>query len=110
MIIGMLEISKQGDNSVRWQDLADCQYVDPEIFFPSSEDGTLEYIPEARKICFNCPVQPQCLEHSILHEERDGICGGLTESERRAILKMEDRDHLLMAKRAAVRNARKYGR
>ena len=110
MIIGMLEVSNQGDNFVRWQDLADCQYVDPAIFFPSREDDTLDYSQDARRICFGCPVQSQCLEHSIEYEEEGGIWGGLVETERIAILRKKDGDHLQMAKRAVERSIRRFGR
>ena len=41
----------------------------------------------ARALCHECPVQPQCLEYSLVVQEPHGIWGGLNELERRRMLR-----------------------
>lgn len=38
---------------------------------------------QARLICYDCPVQVECLIAAIDNKERTGVWGGLTESQRR---------------------------
>lgn len=38
---------------------------------------------KARLICYECPVQVECLMSAIDNKERTGVWGGLTESQRR---------------------------
>lgn len=66
-----------------WRQKAACQGLDPEIFYPPSE----EEAEEARAICAQCPVRQLCLEHALTHRERDGVWGGRTERERRRLLR-----------------------
>ncbi len=44
-------------------------------------------IRAAKAICATCPVQQLCLEHALTNRERDGVWGGLTEKERRRIIR-----------------------
>ena len=68
-----------------WRDSAACRAfgVDPEWFFPISEQDT-ETIERATAICAQCPVQAECLAWAMRPEapERAGIWGGLTEWQR----------------------------
>jgi WhiB family redox-sensing transcriptional regulator len=64
-----------------WRNRAACQGLDPDIFFPVSEDDA----EEAKGICATCAVRQLCLEHSLIHREREGVWGGLTERERRRL-------------------------
>jgi WhiB family transcriptional regulator, redox-sensing transcriptional regulator len=64
-----------------WRNRAACQGLDPDIFFPVSEDDA----EEAKAICATCAVRQLCLEHALAVREREGIWGGLTERERRRI-------------------------
>ena len=41
----------------------------------------------ARRLCRSCPVQQACLEHALAVQESHGIWGGLTELERRRLLR-----------------------
>ena len=43
--------------------------------------------PSARR----CPVRQMCLEHAIVHREREGVWGGLTERERRRMLRQRQK-------------------
>ena len=63
-----------------WAQQAICHGEDPEIFFPSHGDPATE----ARQVCLDCPVRPECLEYAITADEW-GIWGGLDRAQRRAI-------------------------
>lgn len=64
-----------------WQDRALCAQTDPEAFFPDKGGSTRD----AKKICYRCDVQSQCLQYALHNEERFGIWGGYSERERRKI-------------------------
>ncbi|MCX4766767.1 WhiB family transcriptional regulator [Streptomyces sp. NBC_01275] len=78
---------------MHWRERAACLYVeDPDLFFPIGHSGpTLEQIEEAKAICGRCPVMEQCLNWAVWVEQVEGIWGGTTESERRAIRRLEAR-------------------
>ncbi len=65
----------------KWQGLANCRGRDPRVFFP--ERGTTGH--SARMICVECSVRVECLEYALVHDERFGIWGGLSERERRRL-------------------------
>lgn len=62
-----------------WEDFGRCRESDPDIWFPTKDTPTTR---EARRICFQCEVRPQCLQRALADEEPHGIWGGLTERER----------------------------
>ncbi len=59
-----------------------CQ-SDAEIFFP--EQGDTKEPREAKALCRSCPVISLCGEYAIRFNMTDGIWGGFSPSERRAI-------------------------
>jgi len=64
----------------RWRDSAVCAQTDAALWHPGCGDrATL-----AKQICRRCPVQPECLEHALTHNEC-GIWGGTTETGRRQL-------------------------
>lgn len=67
-----------------WVDDALCAQTYPDAFFPDSEtaEGSTA---KARSICGSCLVPDECLAYALAHDERYGIWGGLTSSERRRI-------------------------
>lgn len=69
-----------------WHQLARCRGVDPEVFYPVSDDGDA-VAEEAKSICALCPVREPCLEFALSTREKDGVWGGLTERERRRVLR-----------------------
>jgi WhiB family redox-sensing transcriptional regulator len=69
-----------------WRNDAICTQVDPELFFPAKGDTWTAR--EARIICLRCPVQKQCLEYALRHNEQFGVWGGMTERERRRVKKV----------------------
>ena len=66
-----------------WMDLALCAQVDPEAFFP--EKGASPRA--AKRVCTECPVRTQCLEYALANGERFGVWGGLSEQERRKLMR-----------------------
>lgn len=75
------------DDASQWRDRAACRRADPELFFPIGETGPARLqVWQARQICDACPVQWTCLAWALQHFVTDGIWGGSTQSERRALL------------------------
>lgn len=70
-----------------WRQKAACRGVDPDIFYPVSE----EEAEEARAVCRACPVLETCLEWALANRERDGVWGGATERERRRMIRQRRR-------------------
>jgi len=66
-----------------WQDDAACRGMNPDLFFPHQGAGYIE----AQKICATCPVRFYCAEAAIQAREEFGVWGGLTEAERRRVIK-----------------------
>jgi hypothetical protein len=75
-----------------WRDRAACRgSTDAELFFPTAEAGPARaaQVAAAKAICARCPVIAECLAEALVRIPY-GICGGLTESERR---RLRARDH-----------------
>ncbi|WP_351235447.1 WhiB family transcriptional regulator [Streptomyces sp. NPDC002133] len=73
-----------------WREMAACLGRDPDLFFPvgnSNSGATLMQITEAKAVCRRCPVVEQCLNWAVKAVSVDGIWGGTTEVERRAMRK-----------------------
>ena len=69
-----------------WRDDAACRDADPDLFFPIGTTGpALRQIDEAKRICRACPAQTPCLAWALDQGVTDGVWGGSTEDERRAI-------------------------
>ena len=66
-----------------WRQRAACSGVDPDIFYPASDEEAIA----AKAICAQCPVRQPCLEYALTNRERDGIWGGATERERRRLIR-----------------------
>jgi WhiB family transcriptional regulator, redox-sensing transcriptional regulator len=66
-----------------WRDQAACRGLDPDIFYPSSDEDA----DVAKSICAMCPVREACLEYALANRERDGVWGGATERERRRMIR-----------------------
>lgn len=61
---------------------APCQSVDPELFFPDPTD--METLRQARKVCKSCDAVEECLSFAMKTNSQ-GIWGGYTDDERKAI-------------------------
>ena len=71
-----------------WMLEASCQYVDPELFFPTPQDPSgswggaqakarAEAVNAAVQVCQSCTVQAECLAYAMSLGVRDGIWGGI---------------------------------
>jgi WhiB family redox-sensing transcriptional regulator len=71
-----------------WRHRAACRDEDPELFFPIGTSGpALMQVEEARSVCHRCAVVDECREWSLETGQEAGVWGGLSEDERRAILR-----------------------
>ncbi|HEY7106307.1 MAG TPA: WhiB family transcriptional regulator [Acidimicrobiia bacterium] len=70
-----------------WRQYARCLGSDPEIFHPHADDPA----ERAKAICAICPVREPCLEYAITAREKQGVWGGLTEKERRRLIRQRRR-------------------
>ena len=73
-----------------WRSTGLCRGSDPLVFYPpSDEDDSLA--EEAKMICGMCAVRQPCLEFALANREKHGVWGGLTERERRRVLRQRRR-------------------
>lgn len=79
------------ESDARWQDKAACKGMDPIIFFGPEYAETVkekrDREDKAKAVCEICPVKKDCLEYALDAKEPYGIWGGLTELERKALLR-----------------------
>lgn len=77
------------DDPERWRDFAACYdshiQTGEELFF--SEQPSCRASRVAKWICGRCQVKAECLEYSIVNEERFGIWGGTDQRERRKLIR-----------------------
>ncbi|MEO8293214.1 MAG: WhiB family transcriptional regulator [Actinomycetota bacterium] len=64
-----------------WQERAACFGIDPDVFFPISE----EEAGPALTYCGSCRIREECLAWALKNGERYGVWGGMTEQQRRRI-------------------------
>jgi WhiB family transcriptional regulator, redox-sensing transcriptional regulator len=64
-----------------WQERAACFGIDPDVFFPISE----EEAGPALTYCRICRIREECLAWALKNGERYGVWGGLTEQQRRRL-------------------------
>lgn len=73
-----------------WRARAACVNVDPELFTgPFGQNG----VRRAKGICNGCPVRIECLEFALGSAGAFGIWGGLTDGERRNLLRARGTVH-----------------
>lgn len=80
-----------------WKDDASCKGTSPDMWFPADrrnrrerhhDDPAVKILTKmAKLICLECPVQRECLAWALAVDERHGIYGGLTPSERQRLQK-----------------------
>lgn len=67
-----------------------CRYEGNEELFFSTNPEDQE---QARDMCYQCPILVECLSYSVRNQEPYGVWGGLTERQRRKLLRtMEKKD------------------
>lgn len=73
-----------------WRHRAACRDEDPELFFPVSEVGPgARQVTQAKAVCARCPVRAECLDNALRNGLNDGIFGGMTERERRELVRRD---------------------
>lgn len=65
-----------------WPKLARCKDGDPDAFFVEGAEQNA-----AKRICRGCPVKYECLADALDNRIEFGVWGGMTERERRALLR-----------------------
>ena len=65
-----------------WMENAACTSSDPDLWFSSNPFE----IETAKKSCRSCPVRDKCLEFALENNERYGVWGALSASERASLL------------------------
>ncbi|OKK05034.1 WhiB family transcriptional regulator [Streptomyces sp. CB02400] len=87
-----------------WREAALCRYEDPDLFFPIgtlNSGATLIQTDEAKAVCRRCPVSERCLAWALTAGPVEGIWGGTTEGERRAMRRRMAREPRAAAEPAA---------
>lgn len=69
-----------------WAARGNCLGTDPETLFVQ---GSAQH--QAKKICSDCPVRMECLADALDNRIEFGVWGGMTERERRALLRRRPR-------------------
>ena len=104
-----------------WPSMAACRNGDPDALFVQGAEQNV-----AKRICRSCPVRYECLADALDNRIEFGVWGGMTERERRALLRRhpqvraggkmfeaalreQDRDKVL-ARQADPRSYRSRGR
>ena len=79
-----------------WRNKAACLRVDPELFFPLGEksQSDIDQIEKAKSFCVKCLVKERCLEYALEMSQDSGVWGGLSESERRALKRRQQRERV----------------
>ncbi|NUS83711.1 MAG: WhiB family transcriptional regulator [Streptomyces sp.] len=76
------------ERAADWRDKASCRGEDSEVFFASSQTAAGQAdIRHAKVICFGCPVMQACGQWAFETRQPFGVWGGVSESERRSILR-----------------------
>lgn len=75
--------SNMGNGMVTdWPSLAACRNGDPDALFVQGAEQNV-----AKRICRGCPVRYECLADALDNRIEFGVWGGMTERERRALLR-----------------------
>ncbi|MET9804531.1 WhiB family transcriptional regulator [Streptomyces sp. NPDC006368] len=75
-----------------WRAAAACRNEDPDLFFPIGTSGPAMLQAEtAKSVCRRCPVREQCLRWAVETRQETGVWGGLSEDERRALIRRSRR-------------------
>lgn len=78
-----------------WTARGTCRDSGDDVHFPTGAETSPGYrlaAAIAKAECAGCPVRTECLAHALDTDEREGIWGGTTPAERRALTRRRDRD------------------
>jgi WhiB family redox-sensing transcriptional regulator len=65
-----------------WASRAACRATDPDALFVQGAAQN-----RAKSVCLGCPVRTECLADALDNRVEFGVWGGMTERERRALLR-----------------------
>ena len=65
-----------------WTPRAACRTASPDQLFVRGAEQN-----KAKQLCSGCPVRTECLAEALDHQIEWGVWGGMTERERRALLR-----------------------
>ncbi len=65
-----------------WVTRSACRTADPDELFVTGAAQN-----RAKAVCVNCPVRTECLSDALDNRVEFGVWGGMTERERRALLR-----------------------
>lgn len=65
-----------------WAAQGSCRTGDPDVLFVQGAEQN-----RAKAMCMGCPVRTECLADALDNRVEFGVWGGMTERERRALLK-----------------------
>ncbi len=70
-----------------WRRRAACRMTGSDLFFPVGErdEAAVAQTAAAKQVCARCRVRLHCLTYALVANPEDGIWGGLSPSERRAL-------------------------
>ncbi|MFJ9818660.1 WhiB family transcriptional regulator [Streptomyces sp. NPDC101151] len=68
--------------SAQWAEHAACRSIDPEVLFSQGAEQN-----RAKTVCNGCAVRTECLAEALDQRIEFGVWGGMTERERRALLR-----------------------
>ena len=75
--------SREPHDDTGWMSSALCRDEPPAVFFPNDGVGVLIAV----QICEKCPVRAACLEFALANHIEHGVWGGVSERQRRRILR-----------------------
>ncbi len=70
-----------------WVPRAACRSTQPDRLFVSGAEQN-----KAKQVCSSCPVKTECLAEALDNQIEWGVWGGMTERERRALLRRRPAD------------------
>lgn len=73
---------QQSIDMQQWAAQGACRTADPDALFVQGAAQN-----RAKAVCLGCPVRTECLADALDHRIEFGVWGGMTERERRALLK-----------------------
>lgn len=79
---GGTSVTTQDEREDEWSVRAVCRSTDPEDLFV---EGAAQN--RAKAVCTGCPVRTECLAYALDHRIDHGVWGGMTDRERRALLR-----------------------
>jgi len=71
------------ENLRDWTAMSACNNADPDELFVTGAAQN-----RAKTVCMGCPVRTECLSDALDNRIEFGVWGGMTERERRALLRL----------------------